>query len=87
MISELDIYGAANLVIKRYGADAVIERGAQSIACSKWAISKAATYGGVSAARSRCCRRRPMEFGIERVATAGVEVAPSQQKPTTNSYR
>jgi hypothetical protein len=25
MISDVDIYGAANLVIKRHGADAVIE--------------------------------------------------------------
>jgi len=50
MISELDIYRAANLVIKRHGADAVIEA-ARMVDSWNWGIRKAAPFGGGSGVR------------------------------------
>jgi hypothetical protein len=46
-------------------------------------------YGDASAARSRCCRRRAMEFGINSLKPLG-QTASAQRpsgKPTTNSYK
>ena len=46
MISELDIYRAANLVIKRHGSNAVIEAARMVNPYWNWAIRKAAPFGG-----------------------------------------
>jgi hypothetical protein len=45
MTSDLDIYRAANLVIKRHGADAVIEAVRMVDRCVNWAISKGKLSG------------------------------------------
>ena len=46
MISDLDIYRAANLVIKRHGSNAVIEAARMVNPYWNWAIRKAAPFGG-----------------------------------------
>ena len=76
MIFDLDIYRAANLVIKRHGAEAVIEAARMTDACLNWAMLRAVTYGGVSTESSKRCRRLPMECGIKRAMGSGVKLRP-----------
>lgn len=69
MISELDIDRAANLVIKHHGVDAAIEAARM--------VERMMELGDLEGRDlwlliwRTCCRRRPMEFGIERVVRAG----------------
>src|ERR1043166_5380627 len=88
MIFDLDIYRAANLVIKRHGAEAVIEAARMTDACLNWAMLRAVTYGGVSTVSSKHCRRRRMEFAIGLAVNSFLHNrSVPQQKPTTRMER
>ena len=59
MISELDIYRAANLVIKRHGGDAVIEAARMVDRMLELGDPDGrALWHSALGARLRCCRRR-----------------------------
>jgi len=67
MISELDIYRAANLVIKRHSGDAVIEAARTVTRMLELGDPEGAPYGSASSVRLTCCRRRKRRRRRDRV--------------------
>ena len=56
MITELDIYRAANLLIDRYGYDALTEAARRVDQMLADGTARAGSFGGALSGRSRHCR-------------------------------